>query len=104
MTIANFATAASAYIKTPRVGGGAMGKVAGEAGGGDFLGMVKDAAQSAIQDARKGEQMSMKAMAGKAELADVVAAVGSAEVTLQTVVAVRDRMIQAYQEILRMPI
>lgn len=103
MTIANFATAASAYVKAPRAGG-ALAKVAGDAGGGDFLSMVKDAAQGAIQTARQGEQMSMKAIAGKAELADVVAAVGSAEVTLQTVVAVRDRMIQAYQEILRMPI
>ena len=102
MTIANFATAASAYVKTPRAGG--LAKVAGDAGGGDFLSMVKDAAQGAIQTARQGEQMSMKAIAGKAELADVVAAVGSAEVTLQSVVAVRDRMIQAYQEILRMPI
>jgi flagellar hook-basal body complex protein FliE len=34
----------------------------------------------------------------------VVAAVHAAEITLQTVVAVRDRMISAYQDILRMPI
>lgn len=102
MDISTFANAAAAYVKTPRATGGAMGNVAGE--GSDFASMVKDAAKGAIQDARKSEQMSMKAIAGKAELADVVAAVGNAEVTLQTVVAIRDRMIQAYQEILRMPI
>jgi flagellar hook-basal body complex protein FliE len=103
MDISTFANAASAYIKAPRAGGGLLGKGA-EAGGGDFLDMVKDAAKGALQDARRGEQMSMKAVAGKAELADVVAAVGNAEITLQTVVAMRDRMIQAYQEVLRMPI
>ena len=31
-------------------------------------------------------------------------AVTNAEITLQTVVSIRDRVIQAYQEILRMPI
>jgi flagellar hook-basal body complex protein FliE len=40
----------------------------------------------------------------KADLTDVVQAVTSAELTLQTVVAVRDRLIAAYQEIMRMPI
>jgi flagellar hook-basal body complex protein FliE len=43
-------------------------------------------------------------VAGGGDPLDVVTAITSAEVTLQTVVAVRDKMIQAYQEILRMPI
>ena len=43
-------------------------------------------------------------MVGQANLQDVVEAVNAAEVTLQTVVAVRDRMIAAYQDIIRMPI
>jgi flagellar hook-basal body complex protein FliE len=46
----------------------------------------------------------MKAITGKADLNDVIVAVNDAEMTLQTVVGLRDRMIQAYQEILRMPI
>ena len=53
---------------------------------------------------RQGEAETLKAAAGKADVTDVVTAVAEAEVTLQTVVAVRDRVIQAYQEILRMPI
>ena len=40
--------------------------------------------------------------AGKAELVDVVTAVANAETTLETVVALRDRMISAYQDIMRM--
>jgi flagellar hook-basal body complex protein FliE len=46
----------------------------------------------------------MQALAGQADLTDVVIAVTNAEVTLQTVVAIRDRVIQAYQEIIRMPL
>jgi flagellar hook-basal body complex protein FliE len=48
--------------------------------------------------------MSAKAVTGEADIVDVVQAVGNAEITLQTVVAVRDRVISAYQEIMRMPI
>ena len=48
--------------------------------------------------------MSAMAVTGEADITDVVQAVTSAELTLQTVVAVRDRMISAYQEIMRMPI
>ena len=44
------------------------------------------------------------AIAGEADVTDVVMAVTNAETTLQTVVAVRDRVMAAYQEILRMPI
>ena len=48
--------------------------------------------------------MSRAAAAGKADVNEVITAVSEAELTLQTVVALRDRVIQAYQEILRMPI
>ena len=50
------------------------------------------------------EKQSLLATAGKANVTDVVEAVSSAEVTLQAVTAVRDRVVNAYQEILRMPI
>ena len=70
----------------------------------DFSGLVKDALGTATNTMERGEKLSARSVAGKAELTDVVTAVTSAELTLQTVVAVRDRVIQAYQEILRMPI
>ena len=41
---------------------------------------------------------------GRGELIDVVTAVASAEASLETVMAVRDQVISAYQEIMRMPI
>jgi flagellar hook-basal body complex protein FliE len=57
--------------------------------------------------ANKGQQMDAKAMAaanGKGDLVDVVTAVDETEVAVETLVSVRDRMIQAYEEIMRMPI
>src|SRR5260221_305873 len=53
---------------------------------------------------KQGEAASLKAVTGKADISEVVTAVTNAEVALQTVTAVRDRVIQAYQDILRMPI
>ena len=44
------------------------------------------------------------AVQGQGSLIDVVTAVSSAEASLETVIAVRDQVIQAYQEIMRMPI
>ena len=48
--------------------------------------------------------MSVAAAAGKADIVDVVSSVTNAEVTLQAVVAVRDKVIEAYQDIMKMPI
>jgi len=73
-------------------------------GGKDFLSMVKDAAQEAVKSGQKAEALSVAGVAGQADLLDVVRAVGNAEFTLQTVVAVRDKLVNAYQELLRMPI
>ena len=68
-----------------------------------FRDMVGTAATEAMNTMREGERMSAAAVAGTADLTDVVMAVNNAEITLQSVVAVRDRVISAYQEILRMP-
>lgn len=46
----------------------------------------------------------MKAVAGEGNILDVVSAVSKAELSLQTTIAVRDRVVQAYQDIMRMPI
>lgn len=70
----------------------------------DFAGLVKGAAQTAIDNLKGGERMSMKAIAGQADLTEVITAVSAAEITLQTVMSVRDKVITAYNEIMRMPI
>ena len=95
--------AAGAYANAARVGA-SPGMEARNAGTGSFATALKDVAQDAVGSLREAEQMSFKAAAKQADLVQVVNAVTSAELTLQTVVAVRDRVIGAYQEILRMPI
>jgi flagellar hook-basal body complex protein FliE len=58
----------------------------------------------AVDTVRHGEAVSLAAIAGKASAQEVVQSVIAAEMTIQTVVAIRDKMVQAYQEIMRMPI
>ena len=65
---------------------------------------MKSIGESALEAGNKADQMSVAAVEGKANVAEVVTAVANAELALQTVVAVRDQVVQAYQEILRMPI
>jgi flagellar hook-basal body complex protein FliE len=69
-----------------------------------FAGMVTESLQQAVQSGRQAEELSLKQISGEADLKDVVTAVANAEHTLETVVAVRDKVLSAYQEILRMPI
>ncbi|MBF0334285.1 MAG: flagellar hook-basal body complex protein FliE [Alphaproteobacteria bacterium] len=102
-TINNAIAAYSAMGKTPGVGE-AAGAVGETPEGVDFASMLKDVAKSAIGEARKAEDLSKQAITGKADIREVVAAVASAELTLETVVAVRDKVISAYKEILSMPI
>ncbi|MEQ8369254.1 MAG: flagellar hook-basal body complex protein FliE [Alphaproteobacteria bacterium] len=73
-------------------------------GAGAFAGMVKEALAGAVDAGRHSEAVSAQAVVGEAQLVDVVTAVSNAELALETVVAVRDRVIQAYQDVLRMPI
>lgn len=58
----------------------------------------------AVLSNKTSENISIQAASGRSDLQDVVEAVNAAEISLQTVVSIRDRMISAYQEILRMPI
>ncbi len=69
-----------------------------------FGSMVKAGIEKVVETQSKSEEMSAKAVTGEANVVDVVQAVTEAEVVIQTAVAVRDRVIGAYQEIMRMPI
>jgi flagellar hook-basal body complex protein FliE len=73
-------------------------------GGKSFETMLTDVAESMLKTGVEAEKATSQAMVGKADLNQVVMAVANADVAVQTVVAVRDKVIQAYQEILRMPI
>ncbi len=101
--IANPAAAANAYANMAKMATGAPQETEGT-GQPSFAAVMKDSLVSSINTMKAGEAMSAKAVTGDATLPDVVQAVNAAEMTLSTVVAVRDRLISAYQELLRMPI
>lgn len=97
-----FTSAAAAYANAATRGITSPGKT-GAGDGPSFGDILENAVGQSIQTMHKGEEMTAKGIVGKADLADVVNAVTNAEVTLQAVVNVRDKVISAYQEILRMP-
>lgn len=107
MTDISFVNASAAYKAAARAPGEILPNAGmAESTGGDssFAAMVKQAVRTTIDANRASEQMSMRAVQGKADMRDVMMAVNNAEVTLQTMVSVRDRMVSAYQTILRMPL
>jgi flagellar hook-basal body complex protein FliE len=70
----------------------------------DFASFFRSLAQDSVSTMQAGEQASIQGLEGKLDAQSVVEAVAAAELTLQTVTAVRDRVVEAYQELIRMPI
>jgi flagellar hook-basal body complex protein FliE len=75
-----------------------------EGAGLNFGAMVGQMVGSATNSLHGAEKASAAQVAGKGNLIDVVTAIGAAETALDTVVAVRDRVVSAYGEIMRMQI
>ncbi|HBM90302.1 MAG TPA: flagellar hook-basal body complex protein FliE [Rhodospirillaceae bacterium] len=71
------------------------------AAGGDFSNMLTDFLGDAVDSVKKSEEMAAQGALGKADLQEVILAVSEAEVMMQTVTAIRDKMISAYQEVIR---
>jgi len=97
-------TAAQAYANAlsgkSSLGGASPEEIAGPS----FADTIRDVVAQSVQAGRASEETTVKAASGQAELVDVITAVNAAELTLETVMAVRDQVIQAYQDIVRMPI
>lgn len=91
---------------TPSAAARAYSKVeSGDAGEGSGFGdALSRALGSVIQAGHDADAKSMQAISGTGNLTEVVTAVARAELALQTTTAIRDRVVQAYQDIMRMPI
>lgn len=103
------AYAAMARLTDPAagVGGGAagLGKPAAlGSGDGSFAQMLKDSLTSVAEMGRKSDAQAKSLARGNADIVNVVTAVSETEVAIDAVVAVRDRVIQAYEDIMRMQI
>ena len=70
----------------------------------DFSTLVAEAAQSAVDSVREGDRMAIAGLTGQAGLQQVVEATMAMESTVQVTVAVRDKLVEAYQDVMRMPI
>jgi flagellar hook-basal body complex protein FliE len=70
----------------------------------DFGTALQSAVQSAMDTGHDAEVQSMKAITQGGNVTEVAIALSRAELTLQTATAVRDRMLQAYQDIMRIQI
>ncbi len=69
-----------------------------------FGGMVSNLISDTSTKLHSAEQESMKQVAGEGNIIDMVTAIGAAETALDTVVAVRDKAVSAYGEIMRMQV
>lgn len=96
------AAAAAAY----RAASGApeAAATAGGAAPGGFGGMLQRALDQGVEIGRTAEAASTAAMLGQGGVTEAVLAISRAELALQTTVAVRDRVVAAYQDVMRMPI
>ncbi len=96
--------AAKAYASVQGSAASSAAKLPAAGQGSDFAQMLSQTMGDMVQTSHRAEQAMAAHTQGRAQLVDVVTAVSSAQSSLETVMAVRDQVISAYQEIMRMPI
>jgi flagellar hook-basal body complex protein FliE len=98
--------AANAYASLARImdSAGGAGKGSETGGGQSFSALLKDALGSVMDAGRKSDAQTMAMTSGKSNVMDVVTAVAETDVAVSTLVSVRDRVIQSYEDIMKMPI
>ncbi|MET0315120.1 MAG: flagellar hook-basal body complex protein FliE [Hansschlegelia sp.] len=97
--------AASAYANISRIIGNGLGESASAAPkGGGFGELLEKSIAGMAEQGRATDAQAMAAVSGKGDVVDVVTAVAESELALDTLVSVRDKVIAAYEEIMRMPI
>lgn len=107
MTTSAFAAgayAAAQSVARPGAPKPTLGMAQGLAAPGGFTGLLQQSLDGVAQAGAQADRAALSAATGKANVVDVVTAVAESETALQTLVAVRDRVISAYEEIMRMPI
>src|SRR5215467_4917203 len=99
--------AANAYAKLANLTqpGATLAKTIGDPPAGSSFGaLVQEALNGAVDAGHKSDAQTRSAAAGKTNMVDLVTAVAESETAIAALVSVRDRVIQAYQQILQMPI
>ena len=98
----------AAYTNASRLIAEAAKTSSGAAGQGvqgpDFGKLLTDQLQGVVDQGKRSDQMSLDLVNGKANVVDVVTAISQTQLAMESMVAVRDKVISAYEEIMRMPI
>lgn len=102
--MANAIDVSNAYISTLKQATGAPSDKTVPNNGPSFGDLLQNSVQSAIDAQHKSEKVSAAAVTGQANMTDVLQAVNDAELALNTVLAVRDRLVQAYEQVMRTPV
>ena len=96
--------AANAYASAARIlDSGGAGKGV-QAAGMSFSDVLKDAVGGVLDAGRKSDAQTVAMASGKANVMDVVTAVAETDVAVSTLVSVRDKVIAAYEDIMKMAI
>ncbi|MFC3126126.1 flagellar hook-basal body complex protein FliE [Pseudoroseomonas globiformis] len=82
----------------------AYGATGTSGAGGDFGAMVGDAARASLATLRNAEVTAARGVAGTADVQEVVQAAANAELTVQTMTQLRDKVVSAYMDVLRMAV
>ena len=69
-----------------------------------FANTIAQVFNNGVNAQQKAETAGLQALRGEIDQTELVTAITEAEATLNTIVAVRDRVLSAYQEISRLPI
>jgi flagellar hook-basal body complex protein FliE len=96
--------AANAYASLAKIMDQSGAAKGGDAGGPSFSALLKDAIGNVVDAGKKSDAQSVAMASGKANVMDVVTAVAETDVAVSTLVSVRDRVIQSYEDIMKMPI
>lgn len=103
-----FNAAANAYSNAAKLIGnaakGVSAPAATDAQGQDFAKLLGQAVQGVVDQGKVSDVATTNMLNGKGDMVDVVTALSQTELALDTMVSVRDRVISAYEEIMRMPI
>ena len=81
-----------------------VNQVASLGGSDDFAKMLGQAVQGVVESGKVADTRAMEMVNDRGDMIDVVTAISQTELAMDTMVTVRDRVISAYEEIMRMPI
>lgn len=102
--MASPAVAANAYASAARILDNGSAPKTTDSTGPSFGDMLKEAVGGVLDAGRKSDSQTVAMASGKANVMDVVTAVAETDVAVSTLVSVRDKVIAAYEDIMKMAI